>query len=57
MHDQGEARTNHLVKLADGRTSEVDHVLPALLQLGTFGETRSLCVTEISGYDVILGKP
>ena len=31
VHDQGEARSNHLVKLADGRTSEVDHVLPALL--------------------------
>ena len=45
------------VKLADGTKCSVEYVVSAALQLGELHEARSLLVTELDGYDVILGKP
>ena len=45
------------VKLADGTKCSVEYVVSATLQLGELQEARSLLVTELDGYDVILGKP
>ena len=45
------------VKLADGTKCSVEYVVSAALQLGKLHEARSLLVTELDGYDVILGKP
>ena len=48
---------SHTVQWADGRASKAEQELSGRLQLGTFYEQRSLLVSPIEGYDIVLGKP
>ena len=57
MPTQATTCISHTVQWADGRASKAEQELSGRLQLGTFFEQRSLLVSPIEGYDIVLGKP
>ena len=57
MPTQATTCISHTVQWADGRASKAEQELSRRLQLGTFFEQRSLLVSPIEGYDIVLGKP
>ena len=57
MPTQATTCISHTVQWADGRASKAEQELSGRLQLGTFFEQRSLLVSPVEGYDIVLGKP